>query len=98
MQVQVLPLRTTKSNYKRFFVMRAIIDQNFELILIMLTILLYATIKVFKIALKALLTAIKSSKQQKVFESWEKAQKRFQLNNEYAQFVAIASYAEALKK
>lgn len=78
--------------------MRAIIDQNFELVLILLTILLYVAIKVFEIALKALFTAIKSSKQQKVFESWEKAQKRFQLNNEYAEFMAIASYAEALKK
>lgn len=78
--------------------MRAIIDQNFELVLILLTILLYVAIKVFEIVLKALFTAIKSNKQQKVFESWEKAQKRFQLNNEYAEFMAIASYAEALKK
>lgn len=78
--------------------MRAIIDQNFELVLILLTILLYVAIKVFEIVLKALFAAIKSSKQQKVFESWEKAQKRFQLNNEYAEFMAIASYAEALKK
>lgn len=78
--------------------MRQIIDQNFEIILVLLTVLLYVAIKVFEIIGKALITAIKSSKQQKVFESWEKAQKRFQLNNEYAQFVAIASYAEALKK
>lgn len=78
--------------------MRAIIDQNFELVLILLTILLYVAIKVFEIVLKVLFAAIKSSKQQKVFESWEKAQKRFQLNNEYAEFMAIASYAEALKK